>query len=333
MKNETDKPNITRRQLLAATGLAGAGLLLRPVQLLSQTTSSKPAAMVRQLNPRKSRVIMAHGERVFVSGYANRRVLREMMEASVCELTEQPNFVKALRSLFKKDDVIGFKFNQSAAGELGISGPLADVLIKIFADAGFAYDKMMIIELDAGQEWDRIRKVPVAWTRQKYNFNSGSDHFAKVIEQVTAIVNIPFLKANTVAGMSGCLKNLAYGLLKHPAKFHKNGADPYIADICAMPLVRDKLRLNIVNALKLAIRSDLPVLDNRSILTYGKTLVSRDMVAADSVGLEILDTERKHLNLPPLAHAGGYLPQLISANRRGLGVYHPDLIELRDVNL
>ena len=56
------------------------------------------------------------------------------------------------------------------------------------------------------------------------------DRLAGVLDQVTAIVNVPFLKTHNLAGMTCCLKNLSHALVKHPAQFHTGGCKE-VADI------------------------------------------------------------------------------------------------------
>jgi len=252
-----------------------------------------------------------------------------MLETGLRKLTGERD-KPVLQKLFKRNDVIGLKFNRCDGQDLAENKPLAEVLVKMFEDAGFGRGQLVLMQLDHP---DLIRSgvqaAPYGWTERQYDLAGGSDALAGVVEKVTAMVNIPQLRAEPISGMAGCLHNLAFDLTKHPGRFFGQDVDAFIADVCALPIVGGKVRLNVVNALNLLIRCDLPVLDERSVIHgYGGLLFSTDMVAADAVGLEILDRARASRKLPPLTGDRDVLGQLVRASKRGLGVYHRDQIDL-----
>jgi uncharacterized protein (DUF362 family) len=72
--------------------------------------------------------------------------------------------------------------------------------------------------------------------------------------QVDGVLNLPILKQHMLAGMTGALKN-NFGCIHNPNKMHLDNCDPYIAEVNAVPAIRDKQRLVIMDALR-------PVVDN-----------------------------------------------------------------------
>ena len=147
-----------------------------------------------------------------------------------------------------------------------------------------------------------------------------------VVDEVTAIINVPFLKTHNIAGMSGCLKNLSHAFVRHPARFHANGCDPYVADIVALPAIRDRVKLHLVDALRV-VSADGPDARDENIDEARTVLISRDPVAADTVGQDILDAKRLVRGLPRLAADSGKLPILATAARKGLGMNDPDALD------
>ena len=61
-------------------------------------------------------------------------------------------------------------------------------------------------------------------------------------------------------------------------------------------------------------------------------IVSTDPVAADSVGLDVLNEQRERAKLPPVGDSDGHVPHLHAAAARGLGTDDPDYITLLEPN-
>ena len=156
------------------------------------------------------------------------------------------------------------------------------------------------------------------WTPQAVDFGSGQDRLAAFLDQVTAIINVPLLKSDNITGLSGCLKNITYHVIKHPARFHTNGCAPYLADILSLPQVSGKLRLNILNGLRIACHNG-PLVDRNYIADSGLLLVGRDPIAVDTVALETLNQARQKFNLPAIRLDAEHLPALTDAANKGLG--------------
>lgn len=153
---------------------------------------------------------------------------------------------------------------------------------------------------------------------------------AKVLDQVTAIVNVPFLKTHNIAGFTCCLKNLLHALIKHPARFHGAHGVPFIADIVALPKIREKLRLNLVNALRVVFDRG-PDANEDFTWDEGLILAGRDPVACDSMGLETLNSRRSAVGLCAIDRTGSRTAYLRAASQRGLGTANPYRIEVKRV--
>jgi len=291
--------------------------------------TGEPAS--QPIEPDKSLVVRVRSNRLFKYESLNRRMLREMIEYGMKELAGADSFEGALKQMFSKKDIIGFKFNSSQAPLLGTNVPLAEEFLRLFHRAGYDPGKMLFIEVQPVDEnLPACGKVRFGWGPET-DFGSGRDSFACVLDQVTALVNVGMLKANAVAGMSGCLKNLAYGLIKHPYRYHARGCTPYIADIYRLPIIRSKVRLNVLSALKILIRTEQFHLRD-AVVEDASLLFGHDVVAVDATGFEILDALRKKKGLPSLVEEIDFPRQLVAAAQKGLGVYHPDQIQQKGIN-
>ena len=258
----------------------------------------------------------------------DRRVLAQMLNQGLTALTGASSGTQAWKELLKPDDIVGLKFNRSAADALGTTLPMADVLIRSLADAGFAPSQIVPIEVpDAVYGETGVGRADEDWAAQETAFGSGRDHLAGVLDQVTAIINVPFLKTHNIAGLTCCLKNLSHALVKHPARFHANHCSPYIADIVALPQIRDKLRLHIVDSLRMVFDGG-PEARHGAVASAGVLIFGADPVAVDTVGLENINLKRFEEGLQPIRPHGGRLKYLPRAAELGLGC-----CELHDIAL
>ncbi len=312
----------TRRRFLQQS--AGAALGLATGASAAASPTSTQAVPPGQGHP--SRVVELFSDRAVSGRVVHRRIISELIELGVCQLTDQDSAADAWRTLLRDDDIIGLKFNHSGAGAIGTNEIFGRVLFKSLLDAGFRPEQLVVMELPLRVlEQQTLPQVP-GWTSRVFDFGSGKDALAAVVDQVTAIINIPFLKTHNIAGMSGCLKNISHAFVRHPARFHRNGCDPYVADIVGLPVIRDKLRLHLVNALRIVVDNG-PQAREKDIHAAKSILVSQDPVAADTVGQDILDARRLERKLPRLASDAGKLPILATAARKGLGMNDPDALD------
>ena len=109
-----------------------------------------------------------------------------------------------------------------------------------------------------------------------------------------------------------------YGVIHNPQQCHDDGCHPYIAHLAAFPLIHDKLRLTIVDALTAQCHAG-PMYSPRWTWTYGGFLVSGDPVALDAVGRLVIEDRRKEVGLPSLAEEGRAPKWIAEGARIGLG--------------
>jgi len=308
-----DRP--TRRRFLGTTlAVASASVVARVVAGDPESKLLMPAGIPQ------SRVVRTRSAEVVVGATVHGTLLKEMIASAVVVLTGTESVREAWQSMFSSDDVIGIKFNRSGSTHVGTSPAMAAALLDSLIDAGWQPRQLVCIEAPDGieQEFGTTPAIP-GYDPVETDFGSGRDHLAAVLDQVTAIINVPFLKTHNIAGLTCAMKNLSHGLIKHPARFHRNGCSPFIADIVSLPKIRSKLRLCLVDALRVVYDGG-PVPIANTISAEGTVLASTDPVAADSVGLTILNEIRIKAILPALAMSAEEIRHLAAAHRRGLGI-------------
>jgi uncharacterized protein (DUF362 family) len=154
--------------------------------------------------------------------------------------------------------------------------------------------------------------------------------FSRIVtEQCDALVSAAVLKDHNLAGLSCTLKNF-YGAIHNPNKYHDNGCDPFVADVCAHLHIKGRLRLAVCDATRPQYHGGPP---GRPMWQwpYGGLILSADAVALDRVALEILELKRALVGKPPLAAESRPARYLESAAARGLGTYDLSEIEVLSI--
>ena len=164
------------------------------------------------------------------------------------------------------------------------------------------------------------------------------------------IINVPVLKNATpssksgftaFAGVSLALKN-AYGYIPLNDQFwqfriftaienmkamHANNCNPQIAELNASPLIKKKTKLSICDAI-LGIYDGGPYGPPQWV--ENKIIISTDMVALDTCGLEIIEYKRKEKGINSIANQAVHIA---SASKLGLGNNSKEKIKQVYLNL
>ena len=149
-------------------------------------------------------------------------------------------------------------------------------------------------------------------------FNNKYSYFGKLVTQkLTKIINVPVFK-NTGNGISMATKNLGYGSICNTGRLHR----PLFFDVCtevlAFPALRDKLVLNITDAIK-AQYDGGPEANARFIYDYNTLFFATDPFALDMVCNNIIFEKRKSMDVKVNDHPM-FTNYLKYAETLGLGI-------------
>ena len=313
-----DRPrqaDCSRRGFLRAAAVAAGGAALGGRVSLA----AEPGLRMRPGQP-QSPVVEIVSSHVVENGSVHPSLLQEMMDGAIANLADVSTIEEAWRRILRPDDIVGLKFNRSAQAGIGTTPHVARALIAGLNRAGWPSRQIVCIEAPPDIEKEMgTTPARIGYASEATDFDSGADHFALALSQITALIDIPFLKTHNIAGMTGSLKNLSHGLIKHPARYHDHGCSPYIGDIVAAAPIRSKLRLCLVDALRVVYHGG-PELLHGELSEEGMLLVGFDPVAVDTVGLSVLNDVRRRRGLPKVARSAEGIPYLAAAHRRNLGV-------------
>jgi hypothetical protein len=139
---------------------------------------------------------------------------------------------------------------------------------------------------------------------------SRRSHLCKVVSrECTKVVNVSVLKDHASAGITMALKNMSHGLVNNVSRSHAsdtlNWCDTFIPDVVGMPMIRQKVVLQIGDGL-IGVYDGGPGNWNTHFRTWEhrSLFFATDPVAMDRIGWRILDARRAAAGLPPLAETG-----------------------------
>lgn len=312
--------HVSRRAFLGAAAAAASGSIGGIARAFANDTPTE----------RLSRVVRASSPFVLEGPTVRRPVLAEMLEKSLTTLTGATSGKDAWRTILSPRDVVGIKFNQSGQTALGTTPTVAEVLLTSLIDAGWSPEQLVCIEAPTETVSRFGTQLMIeGYSPRETDFVSGADRFAAVLDQVTALISVPFLKTHNIATMTCSLKNLSHGLIKHPGRYHSGGCSPFIADIVAAPAIRAKLKLCVVDALRV-VHDGGPSVVIGGVKDAGLLLVSKDPVATDTVGFSILSELRLKNGLNLLRFSNPERNYLRLAAEKNLGVCEWHQIDLVD---
>lgn len=148
---------------------------------------------------------------------------------------------------------------------------------------------------------------------------SNKSYYAKILSsQVTKVIHIPSAADSFLTGIHGAVAGMTLANLDNWRRFTKapQHGDPYLAEIYADPVIREKVVLTILDALVVQYAGG-PYANPNFTADRATLYASRDPVAIDSILLELVEELRKAAKLPSVRPMVGYIK---SAAALGLGM-------------
>lgn len=342
----------TRRQVLRS--LAAGALAASPLGRLTAIPADSPSSVSDGALPATEadaaagaspRAFVYRARREGILGSGGRpdpALLSAALGGVVARAAGEESPVEGLRRLFRPSDVVGIKVNCIAGKGLSSHPDLVLLLAGWLQEAGLPARNILI--------WDRTDRelrgagyainrsasgLRVFGTEKDYEsrprtWASGQSHFARfLVEDLTALLNVGVIKDHNLAGAAPGLKNW-YGAIDSPHRFHDNGCHPHVARLAAHPLISQKLRLTVLDGLTAQCHGG-PMRDPSWTWRYEGILASTDPVAADAVGVRIIEERRAQQGLRPLGKENRPPLAIAEAGRLGLGQAEPARIIVEDV--
>lgn len=295
---------LSRRALLrVSAGLTLAGLL-GPRAVADEAAPPPPAAPLPppwwlKLPAPRSRVVMLSAAATIKTALPTATVADAMLAQALMQLTDAAAAAAAWRKVLGQSRQIVVKFNSVGAARLGTNDNLARALLGQLRTAEYDLGRVTLLEAGPGVASESgCARAPIGWAGA-VRVGDGVEQLCRAVDEADAVINVGLLKTHRFAGMSAAMLNLAYGIIRRPARYHANGCAPFVGQIIASPPVAQKLRINIVNAFRILVRGgpDVDAAAMEAVEPYNALLAGFDPVATDFVAQDALIAERRRLQL------------------------------------
>jgi uncharacterized protein (DUF362 family) len=226
----------------------------------------------------------------------------------------------AFRRFISPSDVVGIKVNCSGAPRICSSpevvGGIADNLVAIGVPATNIYvyerfeNQMQTVPYakflpEGAHLWaaETSRGSILGYDPHTYletsffgEEDTRSNLVRLVAEKLTKIINVPNTKEHQAAGVTGCLKNIAYGNFSNMDRSHRfeqTNTKTFIGALASTEPVRSRVVLNIMDGLR-GVWHQGPFSRDPRFRFYPKLLMfGTDPVAMDHKLIELIEEKRK----------------------------------------
>ena len=303
-----------------------------------QTTTAVAASIPIQnwAAEEKSRIVEIHRPGILKDTGNNPDAVKvkEMLTKAMKAYTGESSTKDQWTRFITKDDVVGIKVNCLGGPRLSTKKELVQAIIENLLEIGVEENNIIIwdrrsdhlrdlgMSVNTGKTGIRVYATDhraIGYDSKTHSYPSGASHLSKIwTQQVTAIVNVPIMKDHRIAGTTLSLKNISHGVIDNPFRCHRNGCDPYIAEINALPEIREKHKIVIMDALQGCFQGG-PRYRYDGITNYESIYIAEDCVALDAVGTKRINDARTKKGLRSVADAGTPASYIATANQMKLG--------------
>ena len=244
-----------------------------------------------------------------------------------------------------KDGVIGLKTNGLGGKGISTHAVLVMAIAERLQDAGVKPGNILIWDRNArdlqacgltiNTDPNRVRcfgSDVSGFEDADETWGSSRARFSKILTRECAmVINVPILKDHSMAGVTFAMKNM-YGVVQRPQDLHANGCNPGVADLNAFPVIRQKIKLTIGDAMT-SVYEGGPGFRPEHLWQPNAIIVGEDRVAIDQIAWGILEKKRAEVGLKSLEAVGRpprYIATAADSTHR-LGINDPQRIKLVEV--
>jgi uncharacterized protein (DUF362 family) len=330
-----------RRTFVKAGCIGSASLLMQGLDPMMRADVAPPAAPPIELHSlpdyRPSplgmpglfpgRVIEVHDPSAIVRNRVSQPIVRQMLEHAMKELTGEKSARAAWAKFVEPNDIVGIKINPSGAPACCSSPEILREIIASVKSVGVPAGNILVYdrysyEMDIGSYQVLLpRGVRIIGIQEAFAGDAGyepnvycdADFFGEwetrsymasiVAHEVTKIINVPTMKDHSASGVTGALKNLAYGTFNNVARTHRaphSFTNPLIGLMCTVEPLRSKAVLHIMDGMRQVWHGGPLTQVQDFIDQAGILLVATDPVALDTIELEAIEKKRRERGAPSL---------------------------------
>lgn len=308
------------------------------------------SAVAATLAPRRATAEIARAKIVRVEsmdvwkGDARRpEVVAEMVNAGLMSFTGDKKADAAWRQFVRPGVRVGFKLNLLGRPLVITAREVTDAAVLGALSAGVNARDITVWDRKAehfgsdsyepgtGRHGERI-KVGSNWHDSLFAETSGGPVPIERIpvEDTDVTINLPVIKDHGGSGVTGALKNVAFGCYQNHRQAHGGNCDPYIAETYAHFLKTTKAPLIILDATEGCFDGGPAPQNSQTMWRENAIYVATDPVALDVTLRDVILTKRREAGLPDKLRQCRHIE---TAAVRGLGVGDPARIDIVTVKV
>ncbi len=254
------------------------------------------------------------------SAEVNRQAVDAMVAAGMQALAGTKDARDAWAGFFQPNDAVGIKVNCSGAPLVCSRPEIVGEIVRNLSAVGLKPENIWIYERFGDQlasvHYDRFvpagvnilavetpRKSILGYDPFVYvetNFFGEEDTRSNLVrlvsERFDKIINVPNMKDHGAAGVTGCLKNIAYGDFSNVARSHyreKTNTKTFIGTLASVEPLRSKTVLQVMDGLR-GVWHGGPFVRDPSFAFYPKQMkFGTDPVAMDRLLIDVIEEKRK----------------------------------------
>jgi len=332
------------------------------VFLLLAGASFAPAQDMPLL-PRRADVFLAQYPAEVRGGRFEAETIRRMVDGLVMHAARQPDVAAAWRVFVRPEDRVGIKVSASGAPVSSTHPAVIAAVAEGLVAAGVAPERVVIWD----RKWDDLRRARYGALGRRYTVvstdrvggydaeefitaavmgkliagdrgfdpsgaaeqTSSKSHISSVLLRVNKVIHIPALTDHLSSGLNGALPGMVLDNVDNWRRLARapHFGDPFLAEAYADPRIGGRVVLTILDALRPQYAGG-PFPEPQYVVNHGALYASRDPVAIDAIGLQLLDRFREEGGLPLLSKNIGWVK---SAGQIGLGTAERERIRVTPV--
>ncbi len=368
-----------RRDFLGLAA-ASAGLGSTDAPRYRVVSGYRPAAVPGMPGRYRGRVVRIHAPRSIdpATGKVDPAMVGRALSRGMRTLTGTVNDRDAWGSFFESGDVVGIKLNCSGAPNIRSSPEVVAAIVQSLMAVDIPASNIYLYErfpdqvnsvhyeryVPAGVHIVTIEKTRGSIAGYDPNTYVETDFFGEddtrsnlirlVSERFTKVINVPNMKDHQAAGVTGCLKNIAYGNFSNVARSHrdtKTNTLTFIGTLANVEPLRSRTVLQVMDGLA-GVWHGGPFADYRQFRFYPRQIVlGTDPVAVDRLLLDVIEEKRKaegaisvwdrdpktlgrgHNDDPNVNHFVREPGHIEYASKLGLGVYDKQQIQVTSLEI
>lgn len=298
----------------------------------------------------KANVVIARDPALHGAGtQLDEKRVQALLDRAIASYTGHEKPVDAWKQIVAQghaqDKVIGLKVNGLGGKGIATHNSLIMAVAQRLQEAGVKPGNILVWDQNAhfleacgmkvNTDSSRIRCYPsdtAGFEEEESSWGTARIRITKILTRECAmVINMPILKDHSMAGVTFALKNM-YGVVDKPQNLHAGGCNPGVADLNAIPVFREKIRLTIGDAMS-SVYDGGPGFHPERLWYPNALIVGEDRVAMDHIAWGLLEKKRAEVGMPTF-EAAGRPPRYIATAADAahlLGVNDPKRINLVEI--